>query len=185
MPGVYDLGTNFVQMLPFVDVEGSGENTTTIKGRGQQVVLGANSSEIRFLTVLNDSAAVPFGFAIFNRNISTGSPFKITNVKAISSSTATTLGNVAIQNENALCTLLNVKAVAENSLGYNRAIFNYGGSHVSLTNVEAQASGGTWADGIRNQSTAYPYMRNVNAAAYGASTTSYALSNGPVATWLR
>ena len=34
MPGIYDLGTRRLNMQRYVDVEGSGENTTKILGQG-------------------------------------------------------------------------------------------------------------------------------------------------------
>ena len=32
MPGVYDVGTNSITMQPYIDIEGSGENSTVIQG---------------------------------------------------------------------------------------------------------------------------------------------------------
>ena len=62
-PGVYDLGFTALTMKSYVDIEGSGENTTFIKAtRGDAsatstaaAVLGANA-ELRDLTITNNSA---------------------------------------------------------------------------------------------------------------------------------
>jgi hypothetical protein len=49
-PGVYDVGAATAEMQPFVDLEGSGELTTTIKGTGVTLTT-ANGVELRDLTV--------------------------------------------------------------------------------------------------------------------------------------
>jgi hypothetical protein len=77
-PGIYDIGTSSLQMKPYVDVEGSGENTTIITGHidssASGVVRGASNAEIRFLTVRNTGGG-SYAIAIYN---SSASP-KITN----------------------------------------------------------------------------------------------------------
>lgn len=51
--GLYDVGSTQVALLPYVDLEGAGEATTRIRGGDtfSPIVLGADHSEIRFLTV--------------------------------------------------------------------------------------------------------------------------------------
>ncbi len=61
IPGVYDVGTSPVVMQPYIDIEGSGENTTVITGAvsnashppSKGVVNGASNAEIRVLTARN------------------------------------------------------------------------------------------------------------------------------------
>ena len=51
-------------MSPYVDIEGSGEGVTTITsalGTGSGTVVGANNSELRYLTVKNTGEAEPAG----------------------------------------------------------------------------------------------------------------------------
>jgi len=55
-PGIYDFGTQSLQMKPFIDIEGSGREVTTLTGLGhptffQATVIGASNAEIRQLTV--------------------------------------------------------------------------------------------------------------------------------------
>jgi hypothetical protein len=50
-PGVYDLGTGSLAIPSWVDVQGSGEDTTTIEGEGTVAVNAASHTEIRELTV--------------------------------------------------------------------------------------------------------------------------------------
>lgn len=60
-PGKYDLGNNGLTMQQYVDIEGSGQNTTTITSTHSgsvinatsATVIGANHAEIRFLTIEN------------------------------------------------------------------------------------------------------------------------------------
>lgn len=62
-PGVYDLGSSRLQMKSWVDVEGSGIGATIVQGDGPTgasdgVVLGADNSEIRDLSITCPSTAV-------------------------------------------------------------------------------------------------------------------------------
>lgn len=56
-PGIYDIGATSLTMRPWVDIEGSGIGTTTIRGSvngsglNAGTVNGADNSELRFLTV--------------------------------------------------------------------------------------------------------------------------------------
>jgi hypothetical protein len=55
-PGVYDLGDASLQMIPYVDLEGSGEGITLIKASGRDIdttgtVIGSDHTEIRQLTI--------------------------------------------------------------------------------------------------------------------------------------
>ena len=61
-PGIFDVEAAPLQMRAFVDVEGSGVGATVIRGEGPSgpsdgVVLGANGSEIRNLTITCPSTA--------------------------------------------------------------------------------------------------------------------------------
>lgn len=85
-PGVYDLGNNGLQMKENVDIEGSGENTTTItsthsgefNNESSATISGADSAELRFITIENRGGG-DFSFAIHNYN---ASPV-LTNVTAV------------------------------------------------------------------------------------------------------
>lgn len=52
MPGVYDIGSNSLLMLSYVDIEGSGERTTVITSNSAVgTVQGSRNAELRFLTI--------------------------------------------------------------------------------------------------------------------------------------
>ncbi len=63
-PGTYDLGFDSLEMIPFVDIEGSGEDLTRIRGRIEGntslhgVVRGASEAELRFLSVVHAGGAI-------------------------------------------------------------------------------------------------------------------------------
>jgi hypothetical protein len=55
LPGWYDIGPATVTMQPFIDIEGSGRDVTTIRSASSAAtVYGADAAEIRSLTVRND-----------------------------------------------------------------------------------------------------------------------------------
>jgi hypothetical protein len=67
-PGIYDLGTTMLNMKPFVDIEGSGQQATIIQGPGAAdvsiaVVNGASSAELRDLQVKSTAGSTD-GYAI-------------------------------------------------------------------------------------------------------------------------
>ena len=49
-PGTYDMQSNSLQMRPWIDIEGSGINVTTIRS-SQTTIRGASNAELRMLTV--------------------------------------------------------------------------------------------------------------------------------------
>ena len=46
-PGVYDVGASSVEMMEFVDIEGSGQERSVIRGGATSVVLGSDNAERR------------------------------------------------------------------------------------------------------------------------------------------
>jgi hypothetical protein len=62
-PGIYDIGSQIVLMMPFVNIEGSGENATVITASGctscsnYGTLIGSSNTELRQLTVRNTGGA--------------------------------------------------------------------------------------------------------------------------------
>lgn len=151
MPGIYDLGNNALIMQSYVDIEGSGENTTTVTSTHSDVFTGtsataegASDAEIRFLTVDNQGGS-DFSMAIRSDSVS----LKITNV------TATAAGGSS-----------------------NYAVYSTGSPCPTLTNVTATASGGSSSFGVTNVNVCAASMTNVTATASGASTNNRGVHNG-------
>jgi len=171
-PGVYDLGSSVLQMKSHVDMQGSGENVTTItgtvSGTYSGVVKGADNAELRFLTVENTGGG--------------------TNA-------------IAICNDNASPRMANVTAVASGGTDNTRAVYNYFSSPVmtdvtatstggdsncavlndtaspAMTNVTASASVGDDVSGVCNENSSTPTMTNVTADASGGTYNTQAVWN--------
>ena len=147
MPGVYNIGANSLQMQQYVDVEGSGEDTTNIAGgNGGAVVNGASNAEIRFLTVTNVSSTGP-GYAINNFNCSP----TLSNITAIVSAD----GCIGIQNYYSSANMKNITILASTPFNYQLAsttgITNVSSSPL-ISNVTITVSGGNGSSGISNSS---------------------------------
>lgn len=148
MPGLYNVGSSSVIMHEYIDIEGSGENVTTIEGEigttaapRRGVLVGASNAEIRFLSVVND---------------------------AISGDDA-----VAISYEFESPKLLHVTATASGGSITNVGVFiNSGGDPLTLKNVTANASGGANSYGIEYID-CRPTLINVIASASGGSANNY------------
>lgn len=168
MPGIYDLGNNGLAMQPYVDLEGSGENTTTITSThssgtwdaNSATVSGADNMEIRFLTIENQGGNT-YSIAIYNGNASPD----ITHVTAIASGGTYIYGVLNVSSSSPAMTHVTATASGGGSLNY--AVLNVSSSSPAMTHVTAIASG--WGDnkyGIGNLSSS-PIMTNVTAIASG------------------
>lgn len=149
-PGVYDLGTTGLVMVPFVDIEGSGEGTTRITaqtdGEVERAALcGADNAELRHLTVENTGPG-PFSRAIFNFAVAP----RITHVTAIAS--GGTNNNMGITNGGA-------------------------GFQTVMTAVTTIGTGGEFAEGMVNATSAEPVLIQVTARASGGSVSNWAVIN--------
>ena len=187
-PGIYDIGVGSCQMKEYVDVEGSGENTTTITGHnGVGVVQGASNAEIRFLTVRNTGGGTE-AIGIYNPSASP----KIMNVTASASGginynigvenafSSPTMTNVTVSasggsnsqgvlNHYSSPTMTNVTASGSEGNEFNFGVYNDFTSSPTMTNVTASASGGTDNYGVFNSSSS-PTMTNVTASGSGGTT---------------
>lgn len=154
-PGIFDLGATALQMVDYVDYEGSGPLVTIIKGTvgptaasddttstltittlNQGVVRGANNSEIRDLTIeCVPSVGQPSCMGMINDTVSP----KVTNIR-IQITAASSGGHWGMRNYNASPWLNGLDLyIAGAASGYD----NYG-----IVNV--QASGGSAIPTIKN-----------------------------------
>lgn len=122
-PGIYDLGDSFLTLKSFVDIEGSGESNTTIRGGGRAtpfegLIVGADKTELRHLTVETSGGN----------------------------------NAVGIYNQSKTPTLRNVTIKASDAMQEAIGIFNSGSKGVNLYNVtiNATTSGTSVATGIAN-----------------------------------
>lgn len=113
-PGNYDLGTTPLTMKPYVDVEGSGESTTTLfgstsAGSPNTGTVAGSSSELRFLTVQSNGANVHV--AVYN----SGS-LRLTHVTAMAFGGSYPIG---VYNVNGSATLTHVTISSGAAAFYN------------------------------------------------------------------
>ena len=199
MPGVYNVGSNPVQMKPYVDVEGSGINITKINGNVTSpngtsgLINGASNSEIRLLTVQNTATV---GTVIGIRNF--GGAFQINNMSIIASGGVITIGIIVDNNTNAIikntavtadgtgsvqsisiyyssATLTDVQVTTAN--GFNSFGIDNLSSTTQMENVTVTATGGNFATGVQTrESSATTIMTNSSVTASNASQ-SYGISD--------
>ncbi len=193
MPGVYDIGAGTLAMASYVDIDGSGENTTVITGAVGNasiplvngVVNGADNAEIRFLTIRNTGTGSYVG-AMVNTGVSpkisnitlnasggtntnygiasySSSAPVMTNVTATASGGNTSRG---VYNQSAAPVMMNITATASGGATYNTGVYNNTSAAPVMTNVTATASGGQYNHGVVNYSSS-PTMTNVIATASG------------------
>jgi hypothetical protein len=172
MPGVYDIGSNSLQMKDFVDIEGSGLDTK-IKGNINSnisgVVKGARS-EIRFLGV-EQTGGGSYAIGIYNNNVSP----MISHVDIIASGGSY---NCAIYNTNTSSpTLTNVTATASGAESSMNVCIKNDNSSPDITNTTINASGGIISYGIDNANASSPTLKNVTATASGGSDDNYAIKS--------
>ena len=183
MPGVYDLAGGSLTMLPYVDIDGAGENETTISSatnssgvvNGAANVSGEVCAEISNLTVKNTASSGGTAINIGNQTTAT-----ITNVTATVKGNGDTNYGINIF-QGGYASMSNVTASASGSTS------NYGvcigdGRVTTLSHVTATAEGGSFSYGVwvghSNEA-----MDNVTATASGA-TKNYGVYNADSQTTL-
>jgi hypothetical protein len=152
LPGVYDIGTNYLSVPSFVDIEGSGEKSTKIVGSGNGPVVAARNMEIRFLTVENTGGGNNSSTAI-----AATPQVKLTSVTAIAIggivdnfgiSSISSLMNPPLFIEMTNVTVL-VIGGSESSVNYG--VFNVGGlspQPITMKNMKIEVLGGTKNYGV-------------------------------------
>jgi hypothetical protein len=182
-PGIYTEGAPVV-LKNYVDVEGSGQNTTTINcacSTGNVAVISATTitAEIRHLTINNTGGAL-LAFGVYTNGVADGS-FSMLHVTATATGST---GNYGVNNTSSSPSMNNVTATATGGTT-GAGVYNSGSSSPSMNNVTATATGGIGNYGVYNTSSS-PSMNNVTAtgekiASNGLSTAFgvYNISSSP------
>ena len=166
MPGTYDLGTGTLAMQPYVDIEGSGENSTIIASAVRYgfttlsgAVTGANNAELRNLTISN-TTTIYDSVGIYNNNASprlTRVSFKATGPN----------NNYALYNVNSSSPVMSFVTATAKEGQITRGVFNDSSSPL-MDNVTATGTGGNFRNyGIHCVNSSSPTMTNVTANASG------------------
>lgn len=193
-PGIYDIGTTSLQMLDWVDIEGSGVLATTIRGNvgptlaildevsntrtasslNQGVVRGASNAEIRELTIeCLPSVSQPACMGMVNDTVSP----RITNLRILVT-TSSPGSHWGIRNFDSSAQINNVEIRVANATsgGDNYGIVNVGTSTlkvVSIRNSQIIVNGtgfNNWGILNRGQAKAQP----INNTSITAQSGSYA-----------
>jgi hypothetical protein len=169
-PGTYDVGSTALAMKPYVDIEGSGQQSTIIRGWGNNsgfltaVVLGANSAELRNLEVLSVGRGYPYSIAVLLNQVNTS----VRDVTLISSG-ATGTSSWGLRNLGANSTVQNVTInVIGGTYGYGISNTGAASSAPVIRRAVISVSGATSGYGIYSDENASPRIRDaeitVNAA---------------------
>ena len=175
-PGIYDLRDNALYMKSYVDIEGSGQKTTTITSAHSgslanatsATVVGFNVSELRFLTVENRGGGSN-SLAMYN-SFAAPTLFK-TTLKASGGTY-----NWGVYNANSAAPMSDVSIVVS---GGNTAYGVYNiSSSPPLSRVSIQATSGSLANiGIVNGSSSSPVINDVSIIASGGTTETAGIDN--------
>ena len=179
-PGIYTETTS-VMLKDYVDVEGSGQNITTINcacGNASNTALSATVSagnivaEIRHLTINNTGGGNDYSTGVWTEDVADGS-FSMLHVTATASGSGSSY--YGVYNESSSPSMNNVTATATGGT-YNYGVYNDSSSSPSMTDVTATGTGGTSNNyGVFNIASS-PSMNNVTATATGG-TNNYGVYN--------
>jgi len=151
-PGIYDIGASTLSMKPHVDIEGSGELSTTITSSGGAnaiTVSGADSTEIRFLTLNASSAGSNFAIGYYLQSATS----RLTHVAIATTETGPGGAGIGISVTNgAALTTDHVTVSAIAPIGQSEGLQCLG-STVFIQNSAFSASGGSLqSNGVLNDS---------------------------------
>lgn len=177
-PGIYDLGTNQLTMKSYVDIEGSGENTTfiqTVRGSATATsaaaaILGAANAELRNLTVTNTSTSlIAMGFFASG----SGGVMRLRNVTINVNNGQTTTYGIYVQSSASVVAQQIQVTVTPLSNSAGTGVFATGSTiDFSDSTIKATASGSNTLIGVQtNSSTATATLDSCTIIATGATDT--------------
>ena len=174
-PGIYT-ETAPVVLKDYVDVEGSGQDITTINcacSTDIPAVISATTitAEIRHLTINNTGSGF-LAFGVYTDSVADGS-FSMLHVTATATGST---GNYGVYNSSSSPSMNNVTATATGgTTGFG--VYNFDSSSPSMNNVTATATGGLGNYGVYNSSSS-PSMNNVTATGEALANTALSTAFG-------
>ena len=191
-PGIYDLGSEPLALKPYVDVEGSGELTTTISSTAAipATLVAANNSELRFVSVRGTNTVALYSNGVsprythvtaassggsFNYPIEvTGGAALLTDVTSAGTGGVQAAGLVNFGGGSNL-TAVNSSFTGSGASSVNVGLLAYGASS-TISGSVLTASGGAFAVALRVYNGSHSLM-NVTASGSGA-PESYGVFSG-------
>jgi hypothetical protein len=139
-PGIYDVGFDRLAMKPWVDIEGSGQLTTTITGPGNAdgatgTVSGSSNAEIRSLTIQSVTSGETFSTALANVNQSP----RVTDVTIEATRSGPGISR-GVYNSGASPVFRNLTVRSTADTGGAVGVFSESSSHITFTNVDVIAN---------------------------------------------
>lgn len=175
-PGVYG---ESVDLKTHVDIEGSGEGVTIIKGLGSNTnpnldsssaTLRANGNviaEVRFLTVESDGNGKSFATGVWTQGVPANT-LQLTQVTV--NTTGGSTNNTGVFNNHASSPTLNDVTVTTSGNRYNVSVSNNDFSSPTLNNVVVSAVDASDTNvGVYNTNSSSPILNNVTSYASGNS----------------
>ena len=160
-PGVYDVGSETLTLKPFIDLAGSGRNTTIVQGDSSSGVLLTDSkTEIRDLTLMHRGAACnTLTLKVSGTDVLLS---RLSIVGGNTTNTATSCNTTGLSAASGATAILNDLTVTGGNGGFSsRAITFFSGSHGELMNVTATGGSATTLSlGVQNLSTGLVLARN-------------------------
>ena len=202
-PGIYN---ERVEMKPYVDIEGSGQNITIIRysgnvitpalGSASATLIGANNATVRNMSIESvATGGTSYAVAMYNQNVSpTLSQINVVvsgasteSIGLYNSSSSPKINHVqfSITNSNACVGIMNSNASHPNMESVNIVCTGamthaYGCRNVSsspvINRISITLTGGTNCYGILNEESAYPRLNDVFIQATSG-TTSYGVNH--------
>ena len=180
-PGVYNVGTTAVIMLPYVDIEGSGQGVTHIEGAvpspSSTALLNlASNSELRHLTVSNaGSEGLHHGVGI-GQGLNATENWRISHVTASGSGgTNFSAGLFFFPTSCDGGVITDVTAVGSGPGGNRGVAINCTAGTVTATNVSGSSSGGTASIGLLKNNGSVLRVRD---SAFSGGTNSLDVNDG-------
>ncbi|HEX2909371.1 MAG TPA: hypothetical protein VH186_01090 [Chloroflexia bacterium] len=199
-PGNYYLGKQSLTLKPYVDLEGSGEDTTSISSDmgGNGTLVMASNSEARFVSIVTAgpifSTAIVVPVNITNAHLThvtasgsaTGSPsqaYGLYNYGGTITLQNCTLLATAYSSSSGIYNETGTTTVQESTLSASGAVYNYGLSNnngtFNLQHSNVSATGGTNSYAVNNTKTLTVQESALTAS---SSNTNYALFSSGNAT---
>ena len=181
-PGIF-VENDGIDLKSFVDLEGSGEGITIIRGDGSaDSPFGSGTSatvragniivELSHLTVESSATASNTNAVAIRTNSSTDE-LKLRYLTTVSAGgTSQTFGVMNIQ---ASPHMEFVTSVAAATNGNSFGIYNWSNSNPYMRHITAKSTSGTTSSGIRNQTNSKPMMSDLNASGTGGSGNNFGL----------
>jgi hypothetical protein len=178
-PGNYDLGSQSLTLLPYVDLEGSGEGTTVISSTigvhlppfTKATLLAASNSEVRSLKVTNSGSAT-FQVALSLLPGTTNARFSHFTATASGG-----LGDYAVFSDNAIATFSASTIIAAGSSNNTGFAVN-GGSNTIINSTITAAGDATGNVGFSNSGGTNTISNSTITASGNSANSNYGAYNG-------